>query len=267
MIYNYKKTCQNIWKPTKIWANTCENLWKDAKTKSSCWWKLKLNPNPITAWVSKDCVVKETKSYLLLQTGGPGGQAYSGTRIRIVMRRCSKSVTGAGRICERMRSAVIRHTCPLSTLHTLFTLFTLKMSTSYISTLFIIHSEYVLIVHCTLYTFLDHIVHKRSCVYVHLTFDTQLYNTLCYSRYQPQYCFTRVKKKSFRYTSFRLYVLYSVHTVQCKVYISQQHSASIFYASQSVTSDTRPSHMRSAEYTQTINMHASSRPWKNIHKQ
>ena len=149
MIYNYKKTCQNIWKPTKTWANTCENLWKDAKTKSSCWWKLNLNPNPNTAWVSKDCVVKETKSYFLLQTGGPGGQAYSWTRIRIVMRRWSKSVTGAGRICERMRSAVIRHTCPLSTLHTLFTLFTLKMSILYISTLFIIHSEYVLIVQCT----------------------------------------------------------------------------------------------------------------------
>ena len=89
----------------------------------------------------------QTQLVALLQKGR--GQAYSGTRIRIVMRRWSKSVTGAGRICERMRSAVIRHTCPLSTLHTLFTLFTLKMSTSYISTLFVIRSEYVLIVHYT----------------------------------------------------------------------------------------------------------------------
>ena len=66
---------------------------------------------------SKECVVKESETYFPLwlederilgdekaRLGGGG-----------------KSVTGARRICERMRSAVIRHTCPLCTLYTVLT--------------------------------------------------------------------------------------------------------------------------------------------------
>ena len=155
------------------------------------------------------------------------------------MRRWSKSVTGAGRICERMRSAVIRHTCPLSTLHTLFTLFTLKMSTSYISILFNVHYTQWICSDCTLNTFLDRIVHKRNCVYVHLTFYTQLYSTLCYSRYQPQYCFTQVKKKSLRYTSFWLYVctVYTLYSVTCTSHSNIAHQFSTHLKVSPLTQD------------------------------
>ena len=71
---------------------------------------------------SKEHVVKECCERILVRfsvTKGRGGQPYSGTSMtRIVMmrRQGGKSVTGAERICERMRSAV--HPTYMSTLHT-----------------------------------------------------------------------------------------------------------------------------------------------------